>query len=997
MKNKKKRLFMRKLLFVLLVILSFSSIGFAQVIDAELQKAMNQKSDGMISVNIILKSQMNLKNLSKRAEGISDKYVRRDMLIDELKLFAEKEQAEILSILKAEEKSKRVSDITSSWSANYINCVTTSDVIYLLAEHPDVMMIGLDEEKYVFWNEESTKAVASPGDNIIENVIKVNADDAWELGVTGQGVLVAIIDSGVNYNHVDLADHLWDGGAQFPHHGYDTYENDNDPMDEFGHGTHCAGTICGDGTSGTKTGMAPDATLMCIKCVSNEGMGGAADINKGMEWAIEHHADVLSMSLGVPLSTVPDRTMLRRTSVTALELGVVAAVAVGNEGNNELFYPIPDNVRVPGSCPPPWIHPDQAGNAGELSCVVAIGAVDYNNATAYFSSHGPVTWKATEFGDYEYQPGIGLIRPDVCAPGVDIVSLDYSTTDGFTKMSGTSMATPCAAGVIALLLDKNPELTPADISRILETTAQKISNNKNNYTGSGLIDALAAINAIDCGSFKYLSHIINDEENGNNNGNLNASEQVGLQVTFENSSDESYNNVKAVLRNDNPLVRIDDSIAQISSIGANETISITEGFKFFVEETADYKSMLGFDVYFFDENDALISFIRIPVKVQDKALEFASVIIKNDNNGNGILEAGETADLGVIINNVGNELFTSSLGKLSSISNKITINTSEVEFNSIGSQASETAFFNVTLSSNVEDSYSIPFELKLEKASSTEKFNFDYSNKCDIVFELKDRYGDGWDGAALVVKYSDGSADDAFTVTEENGSGSTHTREIGNGVEVTLEWIKGAWDTECSFVVKKGDGSVIYESPETLSTGVLYSWVNDCAFQNDSYEMCDGVQNLEAEVDLPTIIKWEAPASGSALYYEVYRDTRFLGTTEELSYSDETLTEAANYEYSVRPIFSDCVGSLSYIIVEYDNVAENITINATVYPNPSRNDFTVACENMTRVSVYNLMGAMIMDIDVNANNYVISNLNAGVYFINIETNNGSTVRKVVKL
>ena len=109
---------MRKLLFVLLVILSFSSLGFAQVIDTELQKAMNTKSDEKISVNIILKSQMNLKNLSKRAEGISDKYVRRDMLIDELKLFAEKEQAEILSILKAEEKSNRVSNISSSWSYN---------------------------------------------------------------------------------------------------------------------------------------------------------------------------------------------------------------------------------------------------------------------------------------------------------------------------------------------------------------------------------------------------------------------------------------------------------------------------------------------------------------------------------------------------------------------------------------------------------------------------------------------------------------------------------------------------------------------------------------------------------------------------------------------------------------------------------------------------------------------------------------------------------------
>ena len=988
---------MRKLLFALLVILSFSSFGFAQVINQELLNVMNQKSDEMISVNIILKSQMDLEKLSKRAEGITDKYVRRDMLIDEMKLFAEKEQAEILSILKAEEKSNRVSKISSSWSANYINCVTTSDVIYLLAEHPDVLMIGLDEEKYVFWNEEATKAVASPGDKIIENVIKVNADDAWELGVTGQGVLVAIIDSGVNYNPVDLADHLWVGGAQFPHHGYDTYEDDNDPMDEFGHGTHCAGTICGDGTSGTKTGMAPDATLMCIKCVSDEGMGGAADINKGMEWAIEHHADVLSMSLGVPMSSIADRTMLRRTSVTALELGVVAAVAVGNEGNNELFYPIPDNVRVPGSCPPPWLHPDQENNAGELSCVVAIGAIDYNDATAYFSSHGPVTWTATEFGDYAYQPGIGLIRPDVCAPGVDIVSLDYTTTDGFTKMSGTSMATPCAAGVIALLLDKNPELTPADISRILETTAHKISTNKNNYTGSGRIDALAALNAIDCGSFKYVSHIIDDVENGNNNGNLNANEQVGLHVTFENDSDVSYNNVKAVLRNNNSFVRIDDSIAQVNNIGANETISITEGFKFFVKETANYKTMLGFDVYFYDENDELISFIRIPVKVQDKALEFANVIIKNDNNNNGILEAGETADFGVIINNVGNELFSSSKGVLSSISNFVTINTNEIELEAIGGESSEVAYFNVTLASNAGDSYSIPFDITLENSMETATFTFNYSNKCEVIFELKDRYGDGWDGAALIVKYSDGSADDAFTVTEEDGSSSTHTREIGNGVEITLEWIKGAWDSECSFVIKKGDGTVVYESPESLSSGVLYSWVNDCAFQNDSYEICDGVQNLEVESIFPPTIKWEAPSSGEVLNYEVYRDTRFLGTTEELSFTDNTTTGAFIYEYSVRPIYGECTGNLSHIKIEYNTVEENISINASVYPNPSKNDFTIVCDNMTRISVYNIMGSMIMDADVNVNNYVISDLKAGVYFINIETDNGSVVRKVVKL
>lgn len=468
---------MRKLLFVLLFFISFNFLGFSQVISPELQNVLDRKSDEMINVNIILKSQMNLDDLSKKADGITDKKIRRDMLIDELKLFTEKEQSEIMTILRAEANRGVVTDIRSSWSANYINCTTTSDVIYLIAEHPDVLTIDYNEEKMLLWDVKSS--TTSPDDEKTENITKVNADDVWELGITGEGVVVAVIDSGVNYNHVDLADHLWDGGTQFPHHGYDVYDNDNDPMDEFGHGTHCAGTICGDGTSGTKTGMAPNATLMIVKCVSNEGLGDANNINDGMEWAIEHHADVLSMSLGVSLASVASKTILRRTSVTALELGIVAAVAVGNEGNNELFYPTPDNVRTPGSCPPPWLHPDQANaNAGGLSCIIAIGAVDYNDVAAYFSSHGPVTWNATEYADYAYNPGIGLIRPDVCAPGVDIISLDFKTTDGFTKMSGTSMATPCAAGVMALMLDKNPNLTPADICRILETTAHKISPNK---------------------------------------------------------------------------------------------------------------------------------------------------------------------------------------------------------------------------------------------------------------------------------------------------------------------------------------------------------------------------------------------------------------------------------------------------------------------------------------------------------------------------------------
>ena len=994
---------MRKFTLTLLMILSFCGLGFAQkTIAPELQNVMNQKGDAMISVNIILKSQIDANKLRSRAEQISDKEVRRDALVDEMKLFAEKEQAEILSILRAEEKSNRVSNIQSRWIANYINCTVSCDVIYLLAEHPDVLMIGYDEEKNMLWNEKAEKA--EDRNTIIENITKVNADDVWELGFTGYGIVVAVIDTGVNYNHIDLADHLWDGGAAFPNHGYDTYYNTNDPMDKFGHGTHCAGTVCGDGTSGTKTGIAPDARLMCVKALSDEGGGSADKICAGMEWAIEHHADVLSLSLGIAMSTVAERTMLRNTCVNALELGIVAAIACGNEGNMQWMNPIPDNVRVPGSCPPPWLHPDQADvNPGELSCVVSVGAVNYYDAIADFSSHGPVTWQATEFADYAYQPGIGLIRPDICAPGVNIVSLDYATNDGFATMSGTSMATPCVAGVMALMLEKNPDLTPAEICMILENTSVKLTPNKTNTTGSGRVDALAAINAIDNGDFEFVGYNINDdnEETGNGNANLNPLEQVKLNVTFENESEVSYNNVKAVLRTNNVMVRIDDSIAQINSIGANETISIIDEFEFLVDETIQIKSLLGFDVCFYDANDEFIGQFRIPVEVYGKQLEYSSIIIKNDNNGNGLLEPGETADFGVVFNNNGNELAPGINAVLSCENSKVTINTNEASFSSIAGESSGVAFFNITLADNMSDVFSIPFEIELtEIFGNPETYSFNYSNSCNVIFELNDSYGDGWSGAALIVKYSDGTPDEAFTVS--GGFSATYTREIKSGVEVTLEWNKGSWDLECSFTVKQENGSIIYSQAVNFSNGFLFSWIQNCSVSSGSYTMCEPVQNLELVLPpsqpYPASFTWEAPANGDVVHYEIYRDSRFLGTTEDLAYTDETATGTFIYLYSVRPIYEDCNGLMSSITADYvDNVDENNSIKASIYPNPSQDNFNIVCENMTRITVYNVMGSVIMDNNVNGNSYTVSDLNAGVYFINIETTNGNTVRKVVKL
>lgn len=488
-----------KRIVLISILLSACMMGFAQgCLDPLLSQEMNRRSDDeRIEVVVLMKAQYDRLQLSRRADFIPTKAERRVFVVKELKAFAEVSQHDLKRVLSEMESHGMVSSVRSLWSANTLYFEATKLAILDLAERTDIETITLNTQ-HQWIAEGETPKPASATRETTPNITKVKADQVWELGYTGAGVVVAVVDSGVNYNHLDLADHLWDGGEEFPHHGYDIVNDDNDPMDDKGHGTHCAGTVLGDGTAGSLTGMAPEATLMCVKSIRGDGFGGAVNIAGGMEWSVEHGCDLISMSLGMVGAGVADKEILRRTCESILDAGIVALVCAGNEGINilQMMYPIPNNVRVPASCPPPYLDPDQMVNPGPLSCVVAVGAVNYNDAAADFTSQGPVTWQDTEFGDYAYNPGIGLIRPDVCAPGVGIKSLDYENTSGYTNMDGTSQATPCVAGIVALMLQKNPELTPAEICRILEETSVKLTPTKSNVTGVGRVDALAAVNAV---------------------------------------------------------------------------------------------------------------------------------------------------------------------------------------------------------------------------------------------------------------------------------------------------------------------------------------------------------------------------------------------------------------------------------------------------------------------------------------------------------------------
>ena len=489
-----KRYFL--LLLISLFVYSSTNAQNYDVIEPELQDVLKGKDDDMISVNIILKSEVNINSLRSNVRNITDIKAYRQAVVGEFKHFSEQSQRELMTIIEAGKASGEIKDVKSHWLSNMITCTASKNYIYLISTHPDVKIVGYNKLQYLLWDEKGEVMEAQRAKSPI--ISHVKADDVWESGYTGKGVLVAVIDTGVNF-HKDIEKNLWDGGEEYPNHGYNTFDNSHDVSDGFDHGTHCAGIICGDGTSGTQTGIAPDAKIMCIKVMNDGGSGDANTVCSGIEFAIEHGADVLNMSLGFPNASATTKEALRQTCVNALEANVAIIAAVGNDRMLTISMPVPNNVRTPANCPPPWLHPDQQVNAGGLSAVIAVGAIDYSNKIADFSSKGPVTWKTTSYGDYNYLPNreIGLIRPDVCAPGVGIMSCDNSNSTKYKKMDGTSQAAPCVTGVVCLMLQKKPYLTPAQICEALETTAKKLDTIKNNDFGSGCVDAWLAMQKIE--------------------------------------------------------------------------------------------------------------------------------------------------------------------------------------------------------------------------------------------------------------------------------------------------------------------------------------------------------------------------------------------------------------------------------------------------------------------------------------------------------------------
>jgi len=477
--------------------LQYTYRSYSFKIDKELQeKIENASPDEFFPVIVEFDKLINSDYFYNCVKDMG-KSERRSFTINTLKHFTTSYQKNVMEYLEGMEKVGKVKRISQLWLTNSIGMQATKSVIEKIAQHPTIALVWLDDklsQPFVAGGENIGMSNSIDSRAVVWNITKINADQVWPLGYTGQNVIVGHLDTGVNYNHHDLMDHLWDGGSSYPNHGWDFVSNDNDPMDENGHGTHTAGTIAGDGTAGTQTGVAPDAQVMCLRVVP----AALTEFQDAVNFALSRNADVLSFSAGWDSAAAGGSwgylsTQTRYVMNNCLTAGAVFSTSAGN-GKQPGHYTIPYDIGIPANVPAPWY-----GAEGHSGCM-AVGATNQSNTIASFSSLGATAWWFSPWYEYSYPPG--LIKPDVSAPGGSpgITSLNYANVTGYVggwAWQGTSMACPHLTGTIALMLSKNPTLTPKKVDSLIELTCLDLgSTGRDNTFGAGLLNALDAVNAV---------------------------------------------------------------------------------------------------------------------------------------------------------------------------------------------------------------------------------------------------------------------------------------------------------------------------------------------------------------------------------------------------------------------------------------------------------------------------------------------------------------------
>jgi serine protease AprX len=423
-------------------------------------------------------------SLDLRPFVVADRSTRNNALLVALRLRHARHRSSIESML-AECGASHVKDL---WMVNAVAATLPAFAVRRLAAAPGIMRIELDSFVQGGRSQRMSPPRVSQGGTAARvpvlsalpleaepaarggamppwNVTAVRAPSVWALGYTGEGIVVAIMDTGVDLAHPDLR-RQWRAGANS---WLDVHGEEALPYDALGHGTQAMGVMVG----ARGIGIAPAARWIAVRLYDSAGRASMSDIHLAFQWLLDPDGDsatidapdVVNASWTLGGRVAGSCTLEFDDDIRALRsAGIVVTFAAGNDG------PAPASSSSPGN------------NPGVLS----VGAVDQDLVVARQSGRGPSSCD-------------GSVFPRVVAPGVGVRTTDLSHggQPTYTLASGTSLAAPHAAGVLALLAGAFPHASVADLEQSLERGARVLgASGKDNLHGHGLIDALAAFKAL---------------------------------------------------------------------------------------------------------------------------------------------------------------------------------------------------------------------------------------------------------------------------------------------------------------------------------------------------------------------------------------------------------------------------------------------------------------------------------------------------------------------
>jgi len=452
-------------------------VKFKEQVDSEtLAKELDQKA-----------SKANLSSLKT-------KQLKRHTLVSELRSVAKESQHEVLNYLETAKKDGLAKDIQSFFIVNAVAVTATQEVMEKIASFPEVDKILPNETRQLYTGSKAKEDITNENSNIqsIEwNIDRVGAPAVWEMGIDGTGIVVASIDTGVQWDHPALKEkyrgYVSDYEVNHEYSWFDAVNGQSTPYDDHGHGTHVTGTMVGSEPDGSnQIGVAPGAKWIAVKAFTAAG-GTDIDLLEAGQWILaptdregnpnpEMAPDVVNNSWGGG----PGLDEWYRPMVQAWRSAEIFPEF--SAGNTDLFNP-----GGPGSVANPANYPES----------VATGATDINNRLASFSLQGPSPY--------------GEIKPELSAPGVNIRS---SVPGGAYEggWNGTSMAGPHVSAAVALLKQVNSNLTVDELEEILLSTAIPLTdstfpNSPNNGYGHGLLNVYDAVSSVISGLGKVKGQV----------------------------------------------------------------------------------------------------------------------------------------------------------------------------------------------------------------------------------------------------------------------------------------------------------------------------------------------------------------------------------------------------------------------------------------------------------------------------------------------------------